>query len=75
MSTVHRQQHSFSTHERMFLWKFLRKKMSQPEGDSNPRTFGFMMSNALTISQLTGPDISCLDVLEHWLWRTRYFSL
>ena len=39
MSTVRGQQHSFSTHERVFLLKskFLWKKISRPEGDSNPQ--------------------------------------
>ena len=33
MLTVHRQQHSFSTHEQMFLWKcqsFWDRKLSRP---------------------------------------------
>ena len=42
MLTVRGQQHSFSTQERVFLCevkvsKFLRQKMSRPEGDSNPQ--------------------------------------
>ena len=31
------QQHLYSTHEGMFLWKLLRQKMSRPKGDSNPQ--------------------------------------
>ena len=36
---------------------FLRQKMSRPDGDLNPPTFGFM-PNAITIG-LSGPDICC----------------
>ena len=42
---------------------FLRQRMSQPEGDSYPPTFGFM-PNALTIWAI-GPDIS-----YHMFWNT-----
>ena len=55
MLTVRGQQHSFSTHERMFLWqcqRFWDRKCLDPRGTRTPN-FGFM-PNALTI-WVSGP--------------------
>ena len=61
MLTAREQQHSFSTHERMFLWKFLRQKMYPPERDSNTQynnihykvreeiTYSFLNLNGATV--------------------------
>ena len=45
--------------------KFLRQKVSPPEGDSNPQNFGFV-PNALTY-------LAIKAVSEYWLWRYRHF--
>ena len=69
MPIVHGQQHLFSAHERMFLCKcrsFWDKKMSRPEGDSNPQP---SMTNALTIWAI-GAGFFLSHVLEHWLYTT-----
>ena len=74
MSTVRGHQHSFLTHERMFLWKCrrFRKKMSRPEGDSNPPTFEFM-PNAPTTWAIRDRHLLS-HVFEYSLWWDRYFS-
>ena len=61
MLSMRGQQHSFSTHERMFFMKvskFLRQKMSRPEGGSNPQPSDLW--RMLQSFELSGPDICCL---------------
>ena len=73
MLTVRGQQHSFSTHERMFLWKcqdFETENVST-WGGLEPPTFGFM-PNALTIWAIRARHLLS-HVVEYWLWRYRYF--
>ena len=74
MLTVRGQQHSFSTHERVFLWKyqsFLETENVWTWGGLEPPTFGFM-PNALTIWAIRARHL-LFHVFEHWLWRYRYF--
>ena len=74
MLTVCGQQHSFSTHERVFLWKcksFLETENVWTWGGLEPPTFGFM-PNALTIWAIRARHLLS-HVFEHWLWRYRYF--
>ena len=72
MLTVRGQQHSFSTHERVFLWKcqsFWDRKCLDLRG-LEPPTFGFML-NALTYWAIRATQLLS-NVFEHWLWRYRY---
>ena len=66
MLTVRGQQHSFSTHERVFVLvkvsKLLRQKMSRPEGDSNPQPSD--SCRMLQPIELSGPDICCPMFLD-----------
>ena len=80
MLTVHGQQHSFSTHERMFLWKckvFETENVSTrgglypppphpptPPHPHPPPTFGFM-PNALTIWAIRARHLQCGCCYEH----------
>ena len=67
------QQRSFSTHERVFLWKcqsFWYRKCLDMRG-LEPQTFGFM-PNALTYWVIRARNLLS-HVFEHWLWRYRYF--
>ena len=67
------QQHSLSTHERLFLWKcrsFRYRKFLDLRGTRTP-TFGFM-SNAL-ITWAIGARHLLYHVFEYWLWWYRYF--
>ena len=71
MLTVRLQQHTFSTHEQVFLWKcqnFWDRKCLDLRG--TPPTFGFM-PNALAIWAI-GARRLLFHVVEHWLWRYRY---
>ena len=73
MLTVRGQQHSFMTHERVFLWKcqsFETENVSTWWG-LEPPTFGFM-PNALTYWASRARHLLS-HVFEHWLWRYRYF--
>ena len=51
MSIVHRQQHSFSTHERMLLRKCFRQKMLRPEGDSNHQPYVWLHFKGLKLDK------------------------
>ena len=51
--------------------KILRQKMSRPEGDLYPTTFGFM-PNALTYWAIRARHF-CPMFFGHWLWWYRYF--
>ena len=65
MLTMRGQQHSFSTHELVFLGKvskFLRQKMSRPEGDSNLQPSD--SCRMLQPIELSGPDICCPMLLN-----------
>ena len=61
MLSVYRQQHSFLTYERMFLWKCRRfsqgQKMSRPEGESKPQSSD--SCRMLWPLELSGTDIFC----------------
>ena len=70
------QQHSFSTHERMLLWKcqsFWDRKCLDLRGTRTPKPqiFGFM-PNSLTIWVIRVTHLLS-HVFEYWLWRYRYF--
>ena len=71
MLTMHRQQHSFSTHVLATVSTFLRQKLSRPEGGLEPPIFGFM-PNALTIWAIRARRLLSRD-FEHGLWWCRYF--
>ena len=71
--TVRGKQHSFSTHERLFLWKcqsFWDRKCLDLRG-LEPPTFGFM-PNAVTYWAIRARHLLAYG-FEHWLWRNRYF--
>ena len=73
MLTVRGQQHSFSTHERLFMWKcqsFWDRKCLDLRG-LEPPTFGFI-PNALTYWAIRARHLLSYG-FEHWLWRYRYF--
>ena len=73
MPTVRGQQHSFSTHDWMFLWKcqrFWNRKCLNLRGLELP-TFGFM-PNALTIWAIRARHLQS-HVFLYWLGRLRYF--
>ena len=76
MATVHGQQHSFSTHERMFFWMcqgfWNREDISTWGGLEHP-TFAFM-PYALTIWAIRAMHLLS-HVFEYWLWWYRYFCL
>ena len=75
MLTVRGQQHSFSAHERMFLWKcqsFETENVST-WGVLEPPTFGFM-PNALTIWAIRARHLMS-HVVEYWLWRIDNFEV
>ena len=71
--TVHGQQHSFSTHERMFLWKcqsFWDRKCLDLRGTRTPKFRIYAeCSNHLSYQGQT----FAVPCFEHWLWRYRYF--
>ena len=72
MLTVRGQQHSFSTHERVFLGKcqsFWDRKCIELRG-LKPPTFG-LMPNALTYWAIRAAHLRS-HVVEYWLWRYRY---
>ena len=74
MLTVHGQQHSFSTHERVFLGKcqsLWDRKYLDLRGTRTPPTFPFM-PNALTYWAIRARHLLS-HVVEYWLWRYRYF--
>ena len=77
MLTVRGQQHSFSTHERMFLWKcqsFWDRKCLDLRGTrSRAPTIGFM-PNSSTIWATRARHLLS-HVLEYWLWWYRYFLI
>ena len=73
MLTVRGQQHSFSTHERVFLWKcqsFWDKKCLDLKGARTPN-----LRIYAKCSNLLGHQDQTFAALcfEHWLWRYRYF--
>ena len=72
MLTLCGEQHSFSTHGRMFFWKcqcFWGRK-PRPEGDSNPNLrIHVDCSNHLRYQGQT----FAVPYFWHWLWRYRYF--
>ena len=73
MLTVRRQQHSFSTHGRVFLRKcqsFWDRKCLDLRG-TRPPNFGFM-PNALNYWAIRARHLLS-HVFEHWLWWYRYF--
>ena len=75
MLTVRGQQHSYSTHERVFLWKcqsFWDRKCLDLRGTRTP-TFGFM-PNALTYWAIMARHLLS-HVFLHWLWRYRFFEV
>ena len=54
------------------VWKFLRKKMSRPEGDSNPQpSDSCECSNHFNYQSQT----FAVHVFEYWLWQCRYFEV
>ena len=74
MLTARGQQHSFSTHERMFLWKyqsFWDRKCLDLRGGLEPSIFGFV-PNALIIWVIRARHLLS-HVCEYWFWRYRYF--
>ena len=74
MLTVREQQHIFSTHERMFIWKcqsFWNRKFST-WGGLEPPIFGFM-PNALTNWAIRARHSLFHVFFLYWLWRYRYF--
>ena len=79
MLSVRGQQHSFSTHERVFMWKWKcqrfwdRKCLDLGGGGLEPPAFGFM-PNALTYWVIRAIHLLS-RVFEHWLWRCRYFCM
>ena len=73
MLTVRGQQHSFSTHERVFLWKcqsFWDRHVST-WGGLEPPIFGFM-PNALIYWAIRARHLLS-HVFEYWLWWCWYF--
>ena len=70
MLTVSGQQHSFSTHERMFFWKFSRQKMSEGTRNPNLRIHG-KCSNPTIWAFRARYLLS--HVCEYWIWWYRYF--
>ena len=73
MLTVLGQQHSFLTHERVFLGqcqRFWDRKCLDLRG-TRPPIFGYM-PNALTCWVIWARHLLSL-VVEYWLWRYRYF--
>ena len=71
--TVCGQQHSFSTHERMFLWKcqsFWDRKCLDLRGTRTPN----LLIHAECSNHLSyqGQEFA-VPCFEHWLWRYRYF--
>ena len=72
MLTVRWQQNSFSTHERMFLWKcqiFWDRKCLDLRGNRTT-TFGFMLSTPTIWAIRVRHVLS--HIFEYWLWRYRY---
>ena len=72
MSTVRGRQHSFSTHERVFLWKcqILGTENVSTWGGLELPAFGFM-PNVSTYWVIRARHLLS-HVFEHWLWRYRY---
>ena len=72
MLTVRGQQHSFSTHERVFLWKcqsFWDRKCLDLRGTRNPNLRIHAECSYLLSYQGQTFAVPCF---EHWLWRYRY---
>ena len=73
MLTVRGQQYSFSTHERVLLWKcqrFWDRKCLDLRGTRNPNLrIHAECSNLLSYQSQT----FAVPCFEHWLWRFRYF--
>ena len=70
-----REAHSFSTHERMFLWKcrsFIKRKYLDLRG-LEPPTFGFMPNALSTWAIRARPYSHYSHTLEYWFWQHRYF--
>ena len=63
MLTVSGQQHSFSTHERMFLWKCRRFR---DRGELEFPTFGFIPNDLTTCAIRARQLLS--HVFEYWFW-------
>ena len=73
MLIVREQQHSFSTHEWVFLGKcqrFWDRKCLDLRG-ARIQTFGFM-PNALTCWAIRARQLLS-NIFEYWLWRYKYF--
>ena len=73
MLTARGQQHSFSTHERVFLWKcqsFWYRKCLDLKGTRTPNLR--IHANALTYWAIRAGHLLS-HVFEHWPWRYRYF--
>ena len=73
MLTVRGQQHSFTTHERVFLWKcpdFWDRKYLDLRGTRTPN----LRIHAECFSPLSYQGQTfAVPYFEHWLWRYRYF--
>ena len=73
MFTVRGHQHSFSTHERVFLWKcqsFWDRKCLHLRGTRTPNIRIHAECSKLLSYQGQTFAVPCI---EHWLWRYRYF--
>ena len=67
------QQHSFSTHERVFLWKFWDRKCLDLRGSRTPNLRIHAKCSNLVSYQGQTFAVSC--VFEYWLWQCRYFLI
>ena len=74
ISTVLRQQHSFSAHERVFLWKCqsFETENGSTWGGIGPPTFEFI-PNALTILAIRARNLPSYVFFQNWFWWYRYF--
>ena len=73
MLTVRGQQHSFSTHERVFLWKcqsFWDRKCLDLRGTRTPNPR--IHAECFSLLSYQGQTFA-VPFFEHWLWRYRYF--
>ena len=74
MLTVHRQQHSFSTHERVLLWQcqnFWDRNCLDLKGTRTPNLRIYAKCSNLLIYIRARHLLSL--VFEYWLWWCRYF--